>query len=107
MYEFYALIKTDEHMLYPSEIAEMFGIYSSTCKPHSTLIKQIVLDYLKESNIPYQAIYFNSRHGLKEVFSREHYAPALERFKLIADENKYRSINNRSYYFKIYKTKEN
>lgn len=100
MYKFYLEIKTEEHMLYAKEIAEIYGLYSLNGNPHSTLMKIIILDYLKENQIDYIPIFYNSRNGLKEVFPAKYYAPAFKIFlSKINYNNTYISLNGKKYNF--------
>nr|DAV25184.1 MAG TPA: hypothetical protein [Caudoviricetes sp.] len=106
MYKFYLEIKTEEHMLYPKEIAEAFGLYSMNGKPHSILIKAIILDYLESKQIEYTPIFYNSRNGLKEVFSAKYYMPALQLHLSKANHNNvYISQNGKKYKY-FFKQKE-
>jgi hypothetical protein len=98
MYKFYLEIKTEEHMLYPKEIAEAFGLYSMNGKPHSTLTKVIILDYLESNQIEYMPIFYNSKNGLREVFAAKHYIPALKlHLSKTSHNNMYVSLNGKKY----------
>lgn len=100
MYTYYLAVRSNEHMLFAKELAEKYGIYSSTGNPHNKLIKVVIIDYLIENNIPYRPLFYETKSGLREVFSQILYEPAFERFINKASGNKYTSLNKITYYFK-------
>lgn len=95
MYEYYLKVVSNEHMLYLNELAELYDLYSLSGKPHIKLLKAIILDYLQENCIEYYPIFYNSKNGLKEVFSHEVYMPAIERFNSLHKDGVYISCNNK------------
>lgn len=98
MYKVYLEIQTEEHMLYAKEIAEAYGLYSLNGNPHYTLMKIIILDYLKENDIEYMPLFYDSRNGLKEVFPAKYYMPAFKLFFSKAKyNNTYISLNGKKY----------
>lgn len=100
MYTYYLAINSNEHMLFAKELAEKYSIYSSTGNPHNKLIKAIIIDYLIDNNMPYRPLFYETKNGLREVFSRTLYEPAFKRFLNKASDNKYTSLNKTKYYFK-------
>lgn len=95
MYEYYLKVLSDEHMLYLNELAEIYDIYSLNNKPHTKLLKAIILDYLQENCIEYCPIFYNTKNGLKEVFSKEIYIPAIDRFNSLSKDGIYISYYNK------------
>ena len=99
LFDYYMKITSNEHMLYASEIAKMYNINSTTGKPHYSLVKTVIVDYMKDNNFEYIPLFYNTKNGLKEVFSKKHYEPAIS--KLLANGKcEYKSLNNKTYYFK-------
>ena len=65
-YTYYVPVTSDEHYLYASELAEMFGIYTVTGRPHT----QLVSAYLTSLELFEQAapLFYPTKHGLRRVF---------------------------------------
>lgn len=101
MYKYYQELNSNEHMLYANEIASMIGILSENNKPHSSLIKIAIVDFFLENDIKYNAIYFNTKKGLREVFKYDDYREAIKRLLETSKEGVYKSLNNKKYKFKV------
>lgn len=95
MYEYYLKVISNEHMLYLNELAELYNIYSLSNKPHTKLLKAIILDYLDYNHLSYCPVFYNTKNGLKEVFSKDIYEPAIEKFKKLYINGVYISNNNK------------
>ena len=99
-YTYYLQVFSDEHMLFASEIAELYQVYSSSGKPHHKLIKTVILDYIINNNLNYMPIFYETKNGLREVFPREYYEPALislltnSKSVYISNKNKKFNFNN-------------
>lgn len=65
-YTYYVPVTSDEHYLYASELAEMFGIYTVNGRPHT----QLVSAYLTSLELFEQAapLFYPTKHGLRRVF---------------------------------------
>jgi len=89
---------TEEHMLYLGEIAEIYGLYSKRKdalfgdypnKPHSLLVKAIILEYMEAVGIMEEdAYYFPAGKGLSRVYPATLYQPAMCFFLEKLDEGK-------------------
>lgn len=114
MYTYYKAVKTEEHMLYPTEIAELAGLYSLSGKPATMLVSAILSEYI--SNIEgYEQYYYLIKGGKQnKVYPKNVYVPAIVNFlsKLI---NQYgeempleiqKRVGDKNYNFKI-KLEEN
>ena len=99
IYKYYIQVFSDEHMLFASELAEVYGIYSLSDKPHYALVKTAITDYIDNNNIKHMPIFYETKKGLREVFPREYYEPALKSL-LTNSEGVYISNKNKKYYFK-------
>lgn len=105
--EYYKKVEIKEHMLYASEIAELFGILSRTNKPAIKFISQL----LKEEiiNKKEEQLYYNAKDGLRKVYPKSIYIDAMkklnERLKHIKKDKQgfyYIKLNNeKNYYIKI------
>lgn len=98
LFDYYMKITSNEHMLYASEISELYGIQSSTGRPHHSLVKTVIVDYMKSNNIEYIPLFYETKNGLREVFSKEHYEPAMSQL-IASNEQKYTSLSKKTYYF--------
>lgn len=105
MYTYYLAVNSYEHMLFAKELAMKYNVYSLTNNPHNKLVKAVITDYLIENNIEYRPLFYETKNGLKEVFSQIHYKPAFERFMNCIVDNKYTSLNKITYNFKSDETK--
>jgi len=80
VYEFWQPAYTTEHFLLPGEIANIWGLHSSSRKPHATLASLILKEYINHLN-SYRPFYYMSKHyGMMEVYPREIYNAALQWF---------------------------
>ena len=66
-------------MLYLKEIAEQYGIVSTNKNPHVKLIKGAIDHLFKEEATA--SFFFETKHGLKEVFPYDVYSKAIEFIK--------------------------
>ncbi|GKU23660.1 hypothetical protein [Clostridium folliculivorans] len=89
MYSYYKKIDVEEQMLFDSEIARLFKIYSVANKkdfgevigkPHYALVKVILDEYIKENNIELEELYYPTYLGMGQVYPESVYNPAIERF---------------------------
>lgn len=78
MYTYYNKVKSDEHMLYATEIAICFGINSEKDKPHGLFITKYISEYIKQHIIGYKPLYYvNNRGKANQVYSKEIYVEAI------------------------------
>lgn len=65
-YTYYVPVASDEHYLYASELAEMFGIYTVNGRPHTQLVSAYLTSLeLFEQSAP---LFYATKHGLRRVF---------------------------------------
>lgn len=108
MYKYYKEIILEEHMLYPTEIAQIAGLTSVSGKPASLLVSAILQDYIKTLD-NYEQYYYIVGNRRNKVYPIEVYTPAILNFlQSIVEEygdilpNKIkRTVNNKVYTFKI------
>jgi hypothetical protein len=73
-------VKSEEHMLYTKEIASIYDLYLPNGDPRQKLVSNILKDYIKKNIENYERIYYETRYGLREVFSASIYEPAMEAY---------------------------
>lgn len=78
---YYKAIESKEHMLYLSEIACTYGIYSINQKPHVQLVSAIIQDHIKTLN-NYEQLYYNAAKGLTKVYPYSIYNIAIKKILL-------------------------
>lgn len=108
MHTYYKEIKIEEHMLYPSEIAQIAGLYSLSDKPATLLVSAILQEHIKTLD-NYEQYYYVTKNNKNKVYSMEVYKPAmLNFFKSLIEEygdslpdKIQRNINNKNYSFKF------
>ncbi len=79
MFEYYTPVYSEEHCLYISEIAELYGIYSLAGKPHIKLVKALIDDYIKTQK-RYNHIFYETSRGLRECYPFTIYDPSISTF---------------------------
>lgn len=99
MYNYYMKFKSEEHMLFAREIAELYRIYSTSGKPHSSLIRAILSDYIYETFQEYNPMYYITKSGPVEVFPAAIYQEAINRFVNKQENNIYASLSGTKYKF--------
>lgn len=67
---------TEEHMLYPIEIARAYGVSNDSGSPDGKLVKKAILDYLEKTNNE-EKYYYNGRWGKIRCFPVRQYHPAV------------------------------
>lgn len=67
----------EEHMLSATELAKLFGLYSTNDKPHGLLVKHILADYVKDNNLNISEYYYAHGHGVMRVYPSMVYQKAL------------------------------
>lgn len=65
-YTYYVPVIREEHCLFASELAEMFGIYTANGRPHTKLVTALLSKFEKEDGKP--PLYYETKHGLRRVF---------------------------------------
>ena len=65
-YTYYVPVTSDEHYLYASELAEMFGIYTVNGRLHTQLVSAYLasLELLEQST----PLFYATKNGLRRVF---------------------------------------
>lgn len=114
MYTYYKEFKSEEHMLYPSEIAKLAGLYSLTDNPATMLVSAILQDHISNLDDYEQCFYIIKGGKQNKVYPKSIYVPAIVDF-LSTIINEYgeeipeviqRQIGIKKYNFKI-KIEEN
>lgn len=112
-YTYYKSVKSNEHMLYASEIADMCGILSVANMPASRLITAILNRYIEKHNIKHEQLYYLTRSGfMTKVYPKDIYENAIIDFSkelakelgddfLDKQETLKATIYDRTYVFKI------
>lgn len=81
MYQYYAPIYLEEHLLLASEIAELYGIYTEQDLPHARLITALINQkrYVvpKDFDIPF---YYHSSKDLLRVYPKCLYEQVINDF---------------------------
>ena len=76
-YKYYEEILLEEHMLFASEIVEMYGL-KGVLAPLSVNI--MIRVYCKKNNIKTTSYYYKTGKGLVRVYSKELYEPVLKAY---------------------------
>ena len=80
VYEFWQPAYTTEHFLLPGEIARIWGLCSSSRKPHATLTSLILKEYTRRLDNYRPYFYMSKSYGMIEVYPNVVYSKALEWF---------------------------
>lgn len=84
-YTYYIEVQAEEHMLFTSEIAIKYNLMHGD-KPRVRLVSNILRKHIEKYYDNYIRKYYSTRYGVREVFSREIYEPAMELY--LKEENK-------------------
>lgn len=114
MYTYYKMIKTEEHMLYPTEIAMIAGLYSLSDNPATMLVSAILAEYTSKIERYEQCYYLAKGNKQNKVYPKSVYVPAIVDFfsKLINEYGEdlppkiQKKVGDKTYNFKI-KIEEN
>lgn len=80
-FTYWRKVTSGEHMLYASEIAELYGVYSTGERPHSTLVRAIIGDYNKNNCLFREGLYYINKFGkCNEVWPQLAYNEAMINF---------------------------
>lgn len=118
MYTYYKEIKSEEHMLYATEIAELAGIYSLTDKPATALVSSVLYEHINSLKNYEQCYYLSGNYNRKnKVYPKNIYVDAIMNFfrkitlvygEDIPDANEITMVVlNKKYKFKIIETNHN
>lgn len=114
MYTYYRVTKTEEHMLYPTEIAVLAGLYSLNENPATMLVSAILNEYTDHIE-GYEQYYYLAKGGKQnKVYPKSVYVPAIVDFlsKIMNQHGENipatlkRKVGDKNYNFKI-KIEEN
>lgn len=92
-YKYYELFETGNHLLYPKEIAELAGIINKNGEPASVFVSVLLSDNTERK------IYYNTRNGLRRVYSAYDICDLIKNLCII-DNNfiiTYKAKNNKTY----------
>lgn len=110
MYTYYKEVKSKEHMLYTTEIAQLAGIYSIKDKPAVALVREILNDYISTLDNYEQCYYLSGGYNRKnKVYPKDIYVPAIINFFVKINEEHGENIpptltakyKNKNYVYKI------
>lgn len=65
-YTYYTPVQSDEHYLYASELAEKYGVFTLSGRPHIQLVSACLSKM--EEDIGQPPFYYMTRFGLKRVY---------------------------------------
>lgn len=71
-------VESNEHMLYAKEIGELYGLSSQK-------IAALISSYAEKANIEVPRLYFNTRNGIKRVYPKDIWRPAMAGFEIIVN----------------------
>ena len=81
MYTYYKETKTEEHMLYTTEIAELAGTYTLNGKPATALVSAILAKYTLKLDNYEQYYYLSGSYNRKnKVYPKDIYVKAIVEF---------------------------
>lgn len=109
MHTYYKVIKSEEHMLYPTEIAQLAGLYSLADNPATMLVSAILSEYTSKIEGYEQLYYLAKGNKQNKVYPKSVYVPAIVDF-LSKIVNQYgeeipskiqRKVGDKNYNFKI------
>jgi hypothetical protein len=114
MYTYYNKINLEEHMLYASEIAYIYGIMTVNNNPATNLVSTLLDDYVKKNNLTKYQLYYKTQKGfMTKVYPMDIYSEVMcdfakslaQKYESFTDKNKIFkvNINNKNYSFKISK----
>lgn len=90
MFEFYKKFITEEHYLTHNEIASLWSVFTLTGNPHKRLASAILKKYISDNHI--EEVFYPSRHGMINVYSRSVYLPAYKDLLNLMDQCKEGSV---------------
>jgi len=83
--DYYKKVEIEEHMIYADEILEIF----SKQLPESTTpnkIHSIIAKYCKDYGKENPQLYYSGRNGLKKVYSKDLWYPAMVRYTMVLND---------------------
>lgn len=99
--EYYIKKDIEEHMLYPTEIAMLFHIYSETGQPHKRLISRVL--EIVCNNDPNYVQYYYCGKSLNKVYAAKYYHKAIvyikENAKKLAENIYSITLGHNTFYF--------
>ena len=66
MYLYYKSVVSKEHYYFASELASLYGIYTTTYNAHTRFVSALMNAYYKYT--PREELYYETRHGLRRVY---------------------------------------
>ena len=81
-------VLVDEHMLSATELAKIYGLYTSNGNPNGILVRQVLLDYVKDTKLNISEYYYPHGHGVMRVYPQILYDRALSEFVFNLEEGK-------------------
>ena len=103
-YKYWQPVVLEEHRLYAKEVAEMWGVYSTSDKLHVKMVHAILSEeeYFARKN----PLYFQTKNGLVRCFGHETISKAYHRLVTFSNESgRVMVYENHGHKFK-YQTKE-
>lgn len=89
IFVYYKPVILEEHMLYSSEIANIYGLTLPNGNPRTRLVTNVIRKYIHENltDPTYVSYYYETRHGLREVYPEGLYKPAIEAYIKEEEQN--------------------
>ena len=82
MYTYYKKVQDEEHMLYATEIAELYGVVSVNNIPATRLVSRLLDEYIKKNNLEAEQHYYITKRGFQsKVYPASVYSVVMEEFK--------------------------
>ena len=80
LYSYYCIEQNEEHMLFASEIAKLFGIYSSNNNCHFVFISKYIDDYINKNIKDYKQLYYmTSKKTFIKVYPKYIYLEVIKK----------------------------
>jgi len=104
LYTYFKPVVKQEHMLFASEIAEIYGIVTRTGNA-ATIFVSAYLQELSSKTKGYEQLYYSTGHGMSRVYPSNFYRPAINNLiaKIGYNNETKLSIGNKNYYIKAVK----
>lgn len=81
IYTYSMEIQSEEHFLYPREIAEIYGLYTLKDQPNARLVNLVLEEYrIKNGLDPYPVITYETKFGPSRCYPHVIYDPAMQWF---------------------------
>lgn len=88
MYKYFQEITSEEHCEFAYEIAYMYGLMPAVHTPSEkrkaeNIVHKEIKKHLEKNNIDFIPLYYQTSKGLKKVYPREIWLPAMNKYSMI------------------------